>query len=149
MILHFENSQFLRALTQKVLKVIKKSFEYAHWNTKIYWISLVSLWNSTTVTMLLYNNVIIVQMTRITTSYYWKKHEKVSAFVKPILLNQFLDRTIQYLKLLNKAHKNTTFEALWTSEVSVFISCNLLMFLVLNRSILAFFQTLLSIAKLF
>ena len=56
--------------------------------------------------------MIIVQMTRITTSYYWKKHEKVSSFVKPILLNQFLDWTIQYLKLLNKATKNDVFKAL-------------------------------------
>ena len=36
MILNFGNSQFLTALTQKVLQGIKKSFEYAHWDIKKY-----------------------------------------------------------------------------------------------------------------
>ena len=36
MILNFENSQFLIALTQKILQGIKKSFEYAHWDKKMY-----------------------------------------------------------------------------------------------------------------
>ena len=34
--LNVEIFQFLRALTQKVLQDIKKSFEYAHLDTKIY-----------------------------------------------------------------------------------------------------------------
>ena len=34
MILNFENSQFLTALTQKVLQGIKNSFEYAHWDKR-------------------------------------------------------------------------------------------------------------------
>ena len=53
MILNFENSKFLTALTQKVLQGIKKSFDNAHWDIKVYWILLDTLWNSTTVTMLL------------------------------------------------------------------------------------------------
>ena len=52
MILNFENSQFLTALTQKVLQGIKKSFEYAHWDIKIYWILPDTLRNSTTGTMI-------------------------------------------------------------------------------------------------
>ena len=46
-------SQFLTALTQKVLQGVKKSFEYVHWDIKIYWILPDTLWNSTTVTMLM------------------------------------------------------------------------------------------------
>ena len=53
-ILNFENFQFLTALTQKLLQGINKSFEYAHWDTKINWIWPKTLWNSTTVTMLLH-----------------------------------------------------------------------------------------------
>ena len=52
MVLNFENSQFLTALTQKVLQGIKKSFENAYWDMKIYWILPDTLGNSTTVTML-------------------------------------------------------------------------------------------------
>ena len=49
-------AQILTALTQKVLQGIKKSFEYAHWNVKVYWILLDTLWNSTTVSMLMYKS---------------------------------------------------------------------------------------------
>ena len=44
---------FLTALNQKVLQDIKKSFEDVHLDAKIYWISPASLWNSTTVIMLI------------------------------------------------------------------------------------------------
>ena len=45
---------FLTALTQKVLQSIKKSFEYAHWDMKIYWILPDTPRNSTTVITLTY-----------------------------------------------------------------------------------------------
>ena len=41
------------ALTQKVLQAIKKSFECAHWDIKIYWISPDTSRNSTTVITLM------------------------------------------------------------------------------------------------
>ena len=34
--LKFKNAQFLMALIRKVLQGIKKFFEYAHWDIKIY-----------------------------------------------------------------------------------------------------------------
>ena len=43
----------LTPLTQKVLQGIKKSFEYAHWDIKIYWISPDTPRNSTTVITLM------------------------------------------------------------------------------------------------
>ena len=43
----------LAALTQKVLKVVRKSLEYAHWDMKIYRISSDTLKNSTNVTLLI------------------------------------------------------------------------------------------------
>ena len=46
----------MSALTQKVLLAIKKPFEYAHWDMKIYWISPDTLRNSTIVTMLLFTD---------------------------------------------------------------------------------------------
>ena len=52
-ILIFENSQFLTAQTQKVLRSIKKSFGYAHWDTEFYWILPETLWNSIIVNMLI------------------------------------------------------------------------------------------------
>ena len=48
-----ENVKFLTSTPQVVLQDIKKSFKGAHWNAKIYWNSPASLWNSTTVTMLM------------------------------------------------------------------------------------------------
>ena len=41
------------ALTQEVSLAIKKSFEYAHWDMKIYWISPETPRNSTTVITLM------------------------------------------------------------------------------------------------
>ena len=52
--LKFAIFQFLKTLTQKVLQDIKKSFEYANWCTKIYRIFPDTLWNTTTVTLLIY-----------------------------------------------------------------------------------------------
>ena len=51
--LNSENAQFLMALPQTVLQDGKKSFEYVHWDVKIYWISPETLWNSTTLFMLM------------------------------------------------------------------------------------------------
>ena len=43
----------MTTLNQIVLRGIKKSFEDLHLDAKIYWISPTSLWNSTTITMLI------------------------------------------------------------------------------------------------
>ena len=43
----------MSALTQKVLLAIKKSFEYAYWDMKLYWISPEAQRNSTTVITLM------------------------------------------------------------------------------------------------
>ena len=45
----FENGPFLTALNQVVLQGIKKSFEGAHLDAKMYWISSATPWNSITV----------------------------------------------------------------------------------------------------
>ena len=58
-ILYFENSKVFTAIAQKVLQGVKKSFEYAHWNIKVYWILPDTLWNSTTVTMLTYSLYVV------------------------------------------------------------------------------------------
>ena len=41
--LNFENVHFLTTLPQTILQDIKKSFEYAYWEVKIYCISPASL----------------------------------------------------------------------------------------------------------
>ena len=44
-------------LPQTILQDIKKSLEYVYWDVKIYWISPETLWNSTTLFMLVSINV--------------------------------------------------------------------------------------------
>ena len=48
-----KNTQSLTVFNQVVTQDIKKSFEEAHLDAKMYWISTATLWNSTTVTTLL------------------------------------------------------------------------------------------------
>ena len=50
-----ENAQVLTPSNQVASEDIKKSFELAYLDVKIYWISPAALWNSTTVITLIHN----------------------------------------------------------------------------------------------
>ena len=59
LILKTENVKFLTSLPQIALQDIKTSFEVAHWDTKNYWNSPASLWNSIIVTILLHVHIFL------------------------------------------------------------------------------------------
>ena len=60
------------ALPQKVLQDTNKSFQGIHQGEKMHWISPTSLWNSTTVVMLLYNLLLIRSV--------FKRSKKISIY---------------------------------------------------------------------
>ena len=75
-----ENTQFLTALYQVVLQDIKKSFEEAHLDAKIYWISSATPWNSTIfITLVGHESMIYLQDMKTSNLSYIPLHHCIAA----------------------------------------------------------------------
>ena len=88
-----ENTQFFDILNQVVLKDIKKSFEEAHLDAKIYWISSATLWNSTTVTTLMCNSSKLTVMIGCTSGGGGVEIERAGFLVTKIKNDDFMAKS--------------------------------------------------------
>ena len=89
-----ENVKFLPSLPQVVLQGIKKSFEGAHWDAKIYWKSPASLWNSKTVNILMlastHSCFVLIWPTYSLLKWIWYHGFSALIFQKILLISQKL-----------------------------------------------------------